>query len=69
MEEELSYFRSGDVIVITIRDYSGAKIETLRCNAKDKKKYSSIISYLKEKYGMDFVPTINRDDWGFETSL
>lgn len=56
----VNYSRTGDLIEINIRDYSGAKIETHTCNAKDKKKYGAILRYLKDKYG--FEPSIDADE-------
>jgi RNA:NAD 2'-phosphotransferase (TPT1/KptA family) len=65
-----NYFRSGEIIEITIKDSSGAKIEKHVCNANDKKRYASILRYLRDKYG--FEPEIvtppenpeNLDWWG-----
>jgi hypothetical protein len=53
----IDYQRSGEVIEITIRDSSGAKIERHVCNMRDKKKYASILKYLQDKYG--FSPETN----------
>lgn len=53
----IDYHRHGDVIEIIIRDYSGAKIETLRCQVGDKRKYKQTLDYLKEKYG--FEPAVD----------
>lgn len=41
----------GDTVEITLRDYSGGKIESRRCPAKDEKSIDSIFTWLKEKYG------------------
>lgn len=49
----IDYYRSGDKIEIIIKDFSGAKIETLHCQITDKKKYSEILRYLKDKYGFE----------------
>ena len=56
----INYHRTGDLIEINVRDFSGRKIESHTCNAKDKKKYGSILRYLKDKYG--FEPLIDLDD-------
>lgn len=53
----INYYRTGEVIEIIVRDYSGAKIETHRCTAKQKKEYAKILNYLKDKYG--FSPEID----------
>ena len=49
----INYSRSGDKVEIIIRDSSEGKIETLHCQVGDKKKYASILRYLKEKYGFE----------------
>ena len=56
----INYHRTGDVVEIIIRDYSGAKIETLRCAVKQKAQYKKILDYLKEKYG--FSPEVDVPD-------
>lgn len=56
----INYNRTGDLIEINVRDFSGRKIESHTCNAKDKKKYGSILRYLKDKYG--FEPLIDTED-------
>jgi hypothetical protein len=52
-----NYNRKGNIVEIIVRDYSGAKIEAHKCNIHDKKKYASILRYLKDKYG--FEPEID----------
>lgn len=60
----INYGRSGDMVVIEIRDYSGAKIETFKCSMKDKRKYGDILRYLKEKYGFEpEVKKITKDNY------
>lgn len=49
----VDYFRTGETVEIVVRDFSGAKIETYSCKIDDKKKYSAILRYLKEKYGFE----------------
>lgn len=56
----INYFRRGNLVEIIIRDDSGAKIETHKCNIKDKKKYAAILRYLRDKYG--FEPEISSND-------
>lgn len=56
----INYSRNGDIIEITIRSPSGAKIETHTCDAKDKKRYAYILKYLKDKYG--FSPEIDASE-------
>jgi hypothetical protein len=55
-----SFSRTGELIEITLRDYSGAKIESHTCNIKDKKKFSAILQYIKDKYGIE--PEISAED-------
>lgn len=49
----LNYNRSGDYVEIIIKDFTGAKIERHNCNIKDRKKYSAILRYLRDKYGFE----------------
>jgi len=43
--------RSGEIIEITIRDFSGAKIDFFKFNIKDKRKAYMTLRILKRKYG------------------
>ena len=56
----IEYYRNGEIIEIIVRDYSNAKIETRRCNGSDKKEYTKLLKYLKDKYG--FEPLIKFED-------
>lgn len=49
----VDYQRTGDLVEINVRDGSGRKVETLICNARDKKKYKNILEYLRDKYGFE----------------
>ncbi|UCD20930.1 MAG: hypothetical protein JSW08_00060 [archaeon] len=62
----INYYRTGEIIEIIIRDFSGAKIETLKCTLGEKKKYAKILNYLKEKYG--FEPEVSKSDFDEEMS-
>lgn len=55
----INYSSSADIILIEVKDYSGAKLDSFKCPVNDKKKYSQILSYLKDKYG--FEPEIKPD--------
>ena len=55
-----SYRRSEDIIVIEIRDGSGAKIDRWTIPINNKKRYSEVLEYLKEKYGIS--PEIDLKD-------
>lgn len=57
------YSRTGEVIEIIVRDFSGGKIETFKFNIEDKKKGNLVMKILREKYG--FRPeSKHRDlDW------
>lgn len=43
----------GDILEVNIRDYSGAKIQTFRCNIGDKDEIKRIFKVLKDKYDID----------------
>lgn len=49
----IEYNRSGDKVEIIIRDVNGGKIESHHCQVGDRKKYASILRYLKDKYGFE----------------
>ena len=51
------YNRSGEVVEIIIRDFSGAKIETFKFNISDKSTANRIMNLIYRKYG--FEPTIS----------
>ena len=46
-----------DFLEVTIRDYSGAKIEIVRCSLGDKVAETKLFKYLYTKYG--FSPDLN----------
>lgn len=56
----INYGRTDDLIVIEVRDYSGAKIESFVIQSRDKKKYAKTLKYLEDKYG--FSPEIDVED-------
>lgn len=56
----ISYGRTGEIVEVIIRDYTGAKVESHVCNLSDKKKLASIMQYLEDKYG--FVPEIKPEN-------
>jgi hypothetical protein len=56
----IDYNRTGELIEIVVRESSGRKLETHVCNVRDRKKYTKILEYLKEKYG--FEPLIDVKD-------
>lgn len=47
----VQYGRSVDLIEITIRDSSGAKIESFKFNGANSKIYAQAIQQIKDKYG------------------
>jgi len=59
MDNFVDYNRSAEIIEITIRDRTKAKIETKRANSFDKKEISKIVRYFSDKYGIDFTPEIS----------
>lgn len=54
----VDYNRTGDVIEITIRNSSGAKMEKWVINCLDKKRLRQVMRTLKEKWGVDFRAAI-----------
>ena len=52
----LSYLSSGDIVEVIIKDSSGRKIDTRKCNGDDKVEYGKLLKYLLDKYG--FSPEI-----------
>lgn len=58
----VNYSRSGEIIEIVLRDYSGNRIDNFKCNTKDLKARSKIGSILHEKYGISFEPTIDVEE-------
>ena len=52
----LKYGRSGDMIRISMLDYSSAKIEEWTAN--NQKDYQKILKIIKDKYGFDYGPAI-----------
>ena len=48
----IKYSSDGEIVEIIIREASGAKIESFKCN--NKKDYGKIIHIIKKKYG--FMP-------------
>lgn len=49
----LEFYRTGEKVEVIIRDGSGGKIETHKCHVSDRKKFASILAYLKDKYGFE----------------
>ena len=57
-----THYNNGDEILeIIVRDQTGGKIETLRCNMSDNKQVTRIIRYLKSKYGITFMESSNQE--------
>lgn len=56
----INYKRTGDIVEITVRDCTGAKMAHWVCEISNKKKYSSILKYLKDAFG--FEPEIDIDE-------
>lgn len=47
-------------IEIIIRDDSGAKIATFKVNAKDKKAIRKVLKTIKQAYGIDLSPKLEK---------
>lgn len=54
----IDYNRTGEIVEIKVRDGTGRISEHFVCPVRDKKKYASILNYLKDKYG--FEPYIEK---------
>lgn len=54
----VTYNRGDEIIEVTIRDSSGARIEVRRCNLSDNKECGKIWKWLHDKY--NFKPTIEK---------
>lgn len=47
----IRYNRGDEILDISIRDQSGAKIEIRRCNLSDEEEYGRIVFHIYKKYG------------------
>lgn len=56
----VDFSNNGEIIEVIIRDFSGAKIETMKAPIADKKKVALLFQRLKEKYC--FEPEIKFND-------
>jgi len=57
----LRYQRTGDIIEITLRDSSGGRMDSFRCNNK-KEFAQKIAPILSGKYGWKFTPEISSEE-------
>lgn len=51
---QVHYNQGDEILEITIRDQTGARIEVRRCNLNDEKECGKIVKWLKDKYGFKF---------------
>jgi len=64
----IKFYRQGEIIEITIKDASNAKIESWKVDCSDKRRLKQVFRTLKMKYNID-LPTkkeLERDedlDW------
>lgn len=49
----MNYFRNGEIIEITIRDHTRAKIDQFKASIQDKKAVWKIMQLLKDKYDLE----------------
>jgi hypothetical protein len=63
----IQYNRGDEILEVTIRDQTGAKIETRRCNLSDVKECGKILKWLKDKYG--FTPLIEKSLFDMDTEF
>lgn len=61
------YNKGDEIIEVTIRDQTGARIEIRRCNLADEEECGNIIRWLKDKYG--FRAKINKDWLALDTEF
>lgn len=61
MKWKVDYSRGDGVVEIVVRDETGAKEFKRTANQLDKKAHGLIGKELKDKYGIDFTPTIAGD--------
>lgn len=52
--KSVQYNQGDEVIEVTVRDHTGARIEVRRCNLSDEKECGKLVKWLKEKYGFKF---------------
>jgi len=55
----------GETVEITVRDFSGARLENWKVNGSDKKRQKQVFNTIKEKYNIDlFFYKLDRDlEW------
>ena len=51
MSKYFNKYQEGEILEIILKDLSGAKLDSFKCNKSDSKKFYQIISILKNKYG------------------
>jgi hypothetical protein len=51
---KVSYNRGDEILEVTIRDTSGARIEVRRSNISDERENGRILSWLINKWGLKF---------------
>jgi len=61
-EWKVVYNRGDGVIDVIVKDQSGAKIDKFSANHKDRKTQAAIGRFLKEKYGIEFLPMTLREE-------
>ena len=55
---QITYFRSGEIIEITIKDNTGKKLESHHIPLHDKVMYRKVMGYIENKYDLKFKPEI-----------
>lgn len=48
---QVHYNKGDEIIEVTIRDQTGARIEVRRCNLSDERECGKLLKWLKDKYG------------------
>lgn len=54
----VTYNRGDGIITITVQDETGHKEASFKCNVSDKKTQKNIGKLLRDKYNIDFSPSV-----------
>jgi len=56
----LKYGRTGEMVVITVKDSMDGKLATFKCD--NNKNYFKALKMIKAKYGFDYKPEIEKNE-------
>lgn len=58
------YSRTGEMVEIIVRDFSGAKLDSFKFKVNDNETAKKVLRVLKSKYGLDIFEKKDKDiDW------